>query len=206
MQEGHPKFLPEDLKRAIAYLDRAGFAYNNAIAEELNPEARSMITAFCLHACQSLRESLEQFAELRSRNEMLESVRNLPNAPVIQDLRNQDLHGYPLPVCLPGGVSHMLQSDPKRPMKLSSSDGVSVGVQLIGVQPKVRLSPKKQNRGKFTMGSAMGYSCIDGVLFVRDFSRQQDLNVLAILYEYLIASEALVAALIDEWKGLQYGS
>lgn len=200
MKSIEENFLPGDLRDSCAYFERALFAYNNAAGEGIDPYSKGMLTAFCLHACQSFRESLEQFSTSRTRQDLFDTIQNLPFLGLIQEMRNQDLHGYPIPVCLPGVHSHVLRANPAKPMRLSSSHGVGVNVQLIGMQPKVTLMPKDQKHGKFTLGSAIGFSCIDGVLYVRDYSKQVDLQVLNLLYEFLNESSELLTNIVDTYR------
>lgn len=65
-------------------------------------------------------------------------------------------------------------ANPDKPMKLTSSHGVGVTVQMHGAKPKVKLSPKNQKHGKFTPGQSMSYHCVDGELIVHDFSANKD--------------------------------
>jgi hypothetical protein len=182
------------------YFERAVFAYNNACNPEADPRIRAMLTAFCLHACQSLREALQRLADKEPENDekLRKAVAALPFSALIEEVRNHDIHGFPLPVCDPKVISSMWVANPDKPMKLTSSHGVGVSVQMRGAKPKVRLSPKDQKHGKFTPGQSMSYHCVDGELIVHDLSTNKDFKLLGVLGMFLKDAQTLVVSVAQQ--------
>ncbi|MBX3097825.1 MAG: hypothetical protein KF812_13300, partial [Fimbriimonadaceae bacterium] len=152
---GNPISVEQDAVNS--YFERAVFTFNNACNPEAEPRIRAMLTAFCVHACQSLREALQRLADKEPGNgeKLIKAVADLPFAALIEEVRNHDIHGSPIPVCDPTVISSMWVANPDKPMQLTSSHGVGVTVQMHGAKPKVKLSPKDQKHGKFTPGQSM---------------------------------------------------
>lgn len=188
------KPVPIEVAAIIRYFERAVFAYNNACNPEAEPRIRAMLTAFCVHACQSLREALQPLADKEPENDekLRKAVADLPFAALIEEVRNHDIHGFPLPACDPKVISSIWVANPDKPMKLTSSRGVGVTVQVHGAKPKVNLSPKDQKHGKFTPGQSMSYHCVDGELIVHDFSANKDFNLLGVLGMFLKDAQAIL--------------
>lgn len=182
---GNPISIEQDAVNR--YFERAVFAYNNACNPEAEPRIRAMLTAFCLHACQSLREALQRLADKEPENDekLRKAVAKLPFAALIEEVRNHDIHGFPLPVCDPNVIAWRWVANPDKPIKLTSSHGVGVTVQMHGAKPKVKLSPKDQKHGKFTPGQSVSYSCVDGELIVHDFSLNKDFKLQSVLMMFL---------------------
>lgn len=195
--EGNPTSVELDAVRR--YFERAVFALNNACNPEAEPGIRAMLTAFCVHACQSLREALQRLADKEPENDekLRKAVADLPFSALIEEVRNHDIHGFPLPACDPKVISSMWVANPDKPMKLTSSHGVGVTVQMHGAKPKVNLSPKDQKHGKFTPGQSMSYHCVDGELIVHDFSTNKDFKLLGVLGMFLKDAQALVVSLCE---------
>lgn len=177
------------------YMERAAFAWNSAHRKGLNPAIRSMLIAFCLHACQSLRESLNIL--YASDEEKINAISKLPYAKLIELARNHDLHGHPLPICDPAVTSVMLQSG-KKPIRLESSDGVSVSIQ-DGRRPMVRLDPKNHQRGRVVFGEAMITRCVEGELYVQNPSSSGNpVHLLTAMKEFLLAAQVLIPSSENE--------
>lgn len=194
-EEGNPTSVELDAVRR--YFARAVFAFNNACNLEAEPHVRAMLTAFSAHACQSLREALQRLAEAAPENDttLREAVADLPFVSLIEEVRNHDIHGFPLPICDPNVNSSVWVANPDKPIKLTSSHGVSVFLQMQGAKPKVRLSPKDQKHGKFTPGQSISYQCVGGELIVHDFSAGKDFRLLEVLRIFLENAQTLVASL-----------
>lgn len=56
------KPVPIEVAANIRYLERAAFAFTHASNSKSEPPIRAMLTAFCLHACQSLLEAIDTVA------------------------------------------------------------------------------------------------------------------------------------------------
>src|SRR5690606_35471844 len=85
---------------ARQYYHRAFWALHNATNYKLEPIVRSHLTAVAVHACQSLRECLDQLATDGADAEFVIAVKSLPHGRLIENIRNYDLHYSPLPVCV----------------------------------------------------------------------------------------------------------
>ena len=171
----------------IQYFDRAAWALHNAGNDALPLSVKSHLTAVAVHACQSLRESLDQLVEEEgSDTQLAEAIKALPHTEIIENVRNMDLHGWPLPVCDPKVQVVAMVSKPGKPITLSSSHGVGVSMQMDGLKPKVHRTPNDLKHGKLTIGGAtVSYGCIDGKLIVQDFSTGKDYFLLDALRSFL---------------------
>ena len=178
----------------IQYFDRAAWALHNAGNDALPLKVKSHLIAAAVHACQSLKESLDQLVEEEgSDTQLAEAIKKLPHTEIIENVRNMDLHGWPLPVCDPKVQMVAMVSKPDQPITLSSSHGVAVSMQMDGLKPKVRHTPKDQKHGKVTLGGAtVSYGCIDGKLIVHDFSTGKDYVLLDALRSFLKRCHPLV--------------
>ena len=171
----------------IQYFDRAAWALQNAGNDKLPLSVKSHLIAAAVHACQSLKESLDQLVEEEgSDTELEEAIKSLPHIEIIQNVRNMDLHGWPLPVCDPKVQMVAMVAKPGKPITLSSSHGVGVTMQMDGLEPKVHRSPNYQKHGTVTIGGAtVSYGCVAGKLIVHDFSTGKDYVLLDALRSFL---------------------
>ncbi|MFN8219320.1 MAG: hypothetical protein U0S12_04205 [Fimbriimonadales bacterium] len=96
----------------------------------------------------------------------------------------------------------MWVANPDKPMKLTSSHGVGVTVQMHGAKPNVKLSGKNQKHGKFTPGQSMSYHCVDGELTVHDFSANKDFKLLGVLRMYLEHAQAVIGSVAERGGAL----
>lgn len=176
------------------YFHRACWALQNAGNNELPAVVRSHMTAMAAHACQSLKESLQQIieAEPESHAELKAALRDLPHAALIENIRNLDLHGWPLPVCDPGIQMMAMVAKPGRPITLKSSGGVGVVMQMDGLRPRVHRTPKDLKRGKVTFGPAASFGCADGRMIVHDFAMGKDFFMLDVLRDFLLRCRDLL--------------
>lgn len=175
------------MNASIQYFDRAAWALHNAMNDDLPLNVKSHLTAAAVHACQSLKESLDQAAELDPDDtELAEAIKNLPHTKLIENVRHMDLHGSPIPICDPQVQMVALQAKPDHPIKLSPSHGVRVTMQMAGLTPKIHRSPKDLKHGKVSIGPAtVSYGCDKGRLFVHDFSTGKDHFLLDVLRSFL---------------------
>ncbi len=178
----------------IQYFDRAAWALHNAGNDALPLSVKSHLTAAAVHACQSLKESLDQLIEEEgSDTQLAEAIKTLPHTEFIENVRNMDLHGWPLPVCDPKVNMVAMVSKPGKPITLSSSHGVGVSMQMDGLKPKVHRTPKDLKHGQVTIGGAtVSYGCIDGKLIVHDFSTKKDYVLLSALRSFLKRCHPLI--------------
>lgn len=199
-EAGQELFGRLDPERAAIrqYWERAGFTYQNANVEGVDPTIRTMLTAFCVHACEALREKLEALSVARAASDpdLAILVKALPFSPLIQHVRNHDLHGNPIPVC-DLKADFVIACSGKKPMQSISSHGVGVTVQMPGARPEVHLSPKDQKHGKFSPGDAISYQCHEGILGVHDFSKNKTYKLMGVLREQIVALQPIVARILD---------
>ncbi|MHC4416309.1 MAG: hypothetical protein ACYS0G_13600 [Planctomycetota bacterium] len=172
---------------ALQYFDRAAWALHNATNDSLPLNVKSHLTAVALHACQSLKESLAQMLEGDNDDpELAAAIKNLPHTELIGNVRNMDLHGWPIPICDPQVRMVAMVSKPDQPIELSSSHGVGVSMHMDGLKPRVHRSPKDLKRGTVSIGGAtVSYGCDQGKLIVHDFSTGQDYFLLGVLRSFL---------------------
>lgn len=172
---------------AAVYFDRATWAFHNAQNEKLPPKVKSHLTAVAVHACRSLKESLDQIAEDAPGDaELAAAVRTLPHGELIENIRNMDLHGWPLPICDPKIQMVAMVSKPGHPIELSSSHGVAVTMRMDGLAPRIQRTPKDFKHGTATVGGAtVSFACVDGKMIVHDFSTDKDYELLAVLRAFL---------------------
>lgn len=177
------------------YFDRAMWALHNATNDALDPRTKCHLTAVTVHACQSLKESLDQVIgeDTSGDVELAAAIRDLPHAKLIENIRNSDLHGWPLPTCNPKLQSMEMVSKPGHPIELSSSHGVCVSIQMDGLKPKVHRAPKDLKHGTITLGGAtVSYGCNEGNLIVHDFSVGKDYLLLGVLRSFLKCCHSLI--------------
>ena len=179
---------------AIQYFDRACWALRNATSDALPLNVKSHLAAFAVHACQSLKESLEQLA-LDHPNDvgLAQEVKELPHSEIIGNVRNLDLHGWPLPICDPKRTMVAMVTKPDQPIELSSSHGVGVTLQLDGLTPRVSRTPKVMKHGKVSIGgSTVSIGCHQGTLVVHDFSTTKDYVLLIVLRTFLEKCHSII--------------
>jgi hypothetical protein len=180
------------MMHATHYFDRAGWAFHNAHNDKLPLNVRSHLTAVAVHACQSLKESLIQVSEdSPGDTELAAAIKTLPHTELIENIRNMDLHGWPLPICDPSIQMVAMVSKPGKPITLSSSHGIRVAVTMPGVAPKVHNPNRKCVNVKFG-GSTVSFGCVEGKLIVHDFSTDKDYALLDVLREFLEKCHPLV--------------
>jgi hypothetical protein len=177
---------------AHQYFHRAAWALHNATNAQLEPIVRSHLTAMAVHACQSLKERLDQLAADTADELFATALKNLPHTQLIENTRNSDLHGWPLPVCDPRAVSMTMVSKPGHPIQLMSSHGVGVSLQMHGPAPKVRRAPKDLKHANVTFAQAVSYQCEGGKLFVHDFCTGKNYLLLEVLDAFLQQCQPLV--------------
>lgn len=177
---------------AARYFDRAAWALQNATNDGLPFNVRSHLSAVAVHACQSLKESLDQSSEDNPADtDLAAAIKSLPHTEVIENVRNMDLHGWPLPICDPKVQMVVMVSKPGKPITLSSSHGVPVGVSMPGVAPKVHNPNRKCANVKFG-GATVSFGCDQGRLIVHDFSTDKDYLLLGVLEAFLKACHSII--------------
>jgi hypothetical protein len=177
---------------AAHYFDRTAWALQNATNDKLPLNVRSHLSAVAVHACQSLKESLDQSSEDEPADmELAEAIKNLPHTEVIENIRNLDLHGWPLPICDPKVKMVAMASKPGKPIALSSSHAVPVALTMSGVAPKVHNPDRKRANVKFG-GATVSFGCDQGRLVVHDFSTNKDYLLLGILEAFLRACHSII--------------
>lgn len=194
---GNP--VPFEIQCLLRYFERAIFSFNAAEQIECPPKSRSMLTAFCLHACQSFNEALVRAYQVSEETEVV--TKSIRFSALVEEMRNHDIHGFPLPACDPNMYSQFIVANPDKPMSISSSHGVAVEVQMHGATPKVRRSPKDQKHGKFSPGQSISYLCDGGDLIVHDFSSNKDYSVIEVLRQFLVDAQDVVRRILRA-KGL----
>jgi len=178
------------------YIKRAIFALNSAGQCGSDPEVRSHFTAFCAHACQSVRESLSLYYADDSTK--LKLVVTLPHVEMLELVRNHDLHGHPLLLCDPRIVSFMMQSG-KHSVRLESSHGVAVSIQNKR-KPFVRLDPKDVKHARVLFADALVMNSVDGELYIQyPPASGKSVHLLTAMKEFLLAAEYLlpIAGMVD---------
>lgn len=189
---GNPISIEQDAVNR--YFERAVFAFNNACNPEAEPRFRAMLTAFCLHACQSFREALQRLAdkEPESGEKLRKAVADLPFAALIKDVREHDIHGHPLPVCDQNTISTMVISRVGSPVQMTSSDGAGIQIQMHGAEPVVTKSGDP-SKSKLKPGQTVSYHCVDGELGVWDYRTQRTYKLLGVLGMFLRSAERVIA-------------
>lgn len=189
------------ISRALQYFDRAAWALHNATNEALALNIRSHLTAVAVHACRSLKEALDQAAEDATDDaHLVAAVRALPHSELIENVRNMDLHGWPIPICDPKVQMVAMVSKPGKPIELSSSHGVPVAVTMPGVAPRVHNPNRKCANVKFG-GATVSFGCEEGKLIVHDFSTAKDYVLLAVLQAFLQQCHAIIRERIPKPNG-----
>lgn len=177
---------------AAHYLDRAVWAFRNTYNEQLPLSVRSHLTAVAVHASQSLKESLDQISRDNPGDaDLVAEIKSLPHTKLIENIRNMDLHGWPLPVCDPSIQMAVMVSKPGKPIALSSSHEVPVALTMPGVAPKVRTPNRKHANVKFG-GATVSYGCVEGRLIVYDFSTAKNYVLLDVLRAFLEKCQPLI--------------
>lgn len=179
----------------LQYFDRAAWALRNATNDALESNVKSHLSAMAVHACQSLQESFDQAAgqETDGDKSLAAAMKDLPHANLIKNIRDMDLHGWPLPICDPKVHMVAMVSKPGHPIELSSSHGVGVSMQMDGLTPKVHRAPKDLKHATVTLGGAtVSYGCDEGKLIVHDFSTGKDYLLLGVLRSFLERCHALI--------------
>lgn len=193
-QNGNPISIEQDA--ITRYFERAVFAFNNACNPEAEPRIRAMLTAFCVHACQSLRETLQRLADREPENDekLRKAVADLPFVALIKDVREHDIHGHPLPVCDPSTISTMVMSRVGSPVQMTCSDGAGIQIQMHGAEPVVTKSGDP-SKAKLSPGQTVSYHCVDGDLGVWDYRTQKTYKLLGVLGMFLKDAQALFVSL-----------
>lgn len=177
------------------YWNRASFALLQAEREDIPAEARAMFTAFCCHACQSLKEAIDHVREMQDELGVnLPKAASQPYEKLVERMRNLDLHGRPIPAC-ERGVDFQLSVSGRDPARLTSSDSVCISVQFA-CRPKVTRAPKDQSKANFTPGDGLTYVGKDGKLMVSDPASGRAVDALAALREHLLSFEEVLPALM----------
>lgn len=177
---------------AAHYFDRASWAFHNVRNDKLPLNARSHLSAVALHACQSLKESLDQIAQDNPEDaDFAAAIKSLPHTELIENVRNMDLHGWPLPICDPKMQLMVMVSKPGKPIALSSSHGVPIAMTMSGVAPKVHNPNRKCANVKFG-GATVSLVCDQGRLVVHDFSTNKDYLLLGVIEAFLNACHSIV--------------
>ena len=194
---GNPISIEQDAVNR--YFERAVFAFNNACNPEAEPRIRAMLTAFCLHACQSLREALHRLADKEPENDekLRKAVADLPFAALIKDVREHDIHGHPLPVCDPNTRSTMVMSRVGSPVQMTCSDGAGIQIQMHGAEPVVTKSGDP-SKAKLSPGQTVSYHCVDGDLGVWDYRTQTTYKLLGVLGMFLKDAQTLVVSVAQQ--------
>jgi hypothetical protein len=183
------------MSHAAHYFDRAIWAFMNAKNDKIALNAQSHLCAAAIHACQSLKESLSLIMEENPDDEALRlAVKGLPHSELIENIRNTDLHGWPLPICSPNLTSMMMVSKPGKPVKISSSQGVPVQVQFSGMSPKVTNPNRKAANVQFG-GATVVFGCDNGRFTVHDFSTNRAYFLLNVIEIFLKAAHPIVQSL-----------
>jgi hypothetical protein len=176
------------------YFERADWALCSAMNAPLPLNVKSHLIVMALHACQSLKESLDQFAEDVSEDmQLTAAIKDLPHTELIENVHNMDLHGRPIPICDPNKRIVKIVTKPDRPIKLSSPDDVAVALQLHGPTPRVLRSRKDLKHAKAAFGGAtVSFECNQGSLIVHDFSTDKDHFLLDVLRDFLERCRPLI--------------
>ena len=183
----------------LRYFERAVFAFNNACNPEAEPRIRAILTAFCVHACQSLHEALQRLADKEPENDekLRKAVAKLPFAALIKDVREHDIHGHPLPVCDPNTISTMVMSRVGSPVQMTCSDGAGIQIQMHGAEPMVTKSGDP-SKAKLSPGQTVSYHCVDGDLGVWDYRTQTTYKLLGVLGMFLKDAQTLVVSVAHQ--------
>lgn len=189
-----PEFMDPDRTAVQRYWERVVFTFNHLHNLKTEPPMKAMLTAFCIHATQSVTEALGNLAEDRKDDNLKAALDALEFAQLLEHVRNHDLHGNPIPVC-DDKANFVISTSGKKPMTLTSSHGVGVQVQMHGAKPKARLSKKDQKHGKFSPGDAISFQCSDGILGVYDASSSKTYDLLRLLERHLKALHKIIAPL-----------
>ncbi len=159
-----------------------------------------MFTAFCIHACQSLREAFQTLDDYEPGKDatLKPALDALPFGDLINDVRQHDIHGHPLPVCEPGAKLGLVMSRPGSPVRLQTGDteGSGVQVQMHGAEPVVTIigdSPK----ARLIPGQTISYHCEDGELCVWDYRTKQTVRLVPVLSEFLTGAHQLLVAVCE---------
>lgn len=196
------KPIPIGLAAIFRYFERAAFAFASASKPEAQPPVRAMLTAFCVHGCQSLREALQRIVDVEPEGsgELRQALADLPFAALINDVRQHDIHGHPLPACEPGKIFGAGTSRAGSPVNLSCSQGAGIQLQMIGAEPVVTKIGDPQS-SKLSPGQTISYQCVNGELGVWDYRTQKTYKLLGVLEEFLSAAHQVVLS-IGELHGV----
>lgn len=183
------------------YFDRAAWAHQNATNDKLPLNVRSHLNAIAVHACQSLKESLDQSAEDNPADtDLATAIKSLPHTELINNVRNMDLHRWPLPICDPNVQMAVTVSKPGKPIMVSSSHGVPVALTMPGIAPKVHNPNRKCANVKFG-GATVSFGCDQGRLIVHDFSTNKNYLLLGVIEAFLRACHSIIESRIPKPDG-----
>lgn len=159
-----------------------------------------MFTAFCCHACQSLKEAIDHVREMQDElNVNLPKATSQPYQKLVERMRNLDLHGRPIPACERGADFWVTMSG-RNPAQITSSDNVCIGVQFA-CPPKVTLTPKDQSKANFTPGDGLTYVGKNAKLMVSDPASGKAVDAVAALREHVLSFQEVVLALTGGARG-----
>lgn len=154
----------------LNYLRRAHVFLLNYDQLEADPVMRSFVLAAAIHAADSAKEDLDRMVENPMFGKHIKKrVGNLPRRNLIERIRNQDVHGTPIPVSLPGQAANLLVTGSVRPMVMKSA-GPEIQMRLQGAKPQFRFYPNQPGKAKVEMGDSVSYHLKDGRHFACDFS------------------------------------
>jgi len=183
--EARPPIL---IQHAAQYFDRAAWALQSATHADVKDMVRSHLLAVALHGCDSLRESLTHLAA--NDETLAASVRQLPHANLIENLRNADIHGPPLPVCNANWNVVYMQAKPNKPIELSTEKSGRAVMKLDGLKPK--------HWGAVSYGKTISIGCQGEMLIARDFSTGKSEPVVEVLKAFLRACHPLIKERMPE--------
>jgi len=187
----------------VHYFNRAYWALHNAHQDALPLNVRGHLTAVAVHACQSLKESLDQLAQDNPTDaDLAGAIKGLPHTKLIENIRNMDLHGCPLPICDPKVQMSTMVSKPSHPIELSSSHNVAVALRMDGLKPRVHRTPKDLKHGTATIGGAtVSFGCFEGKLVVHDSTTGKDYVLLGVLRAFLEGCHPIIKSRMPEPTG-----
>lgn len=189
-----PPFRSTRWDAAFRYYDRASLVLRCARKEETSANERSHFLAIAVHACQSLKESLYQAVDSENGDPSLHvTIKGVPHLEIVENVRNMDLHGQPLPSCESDTRVTLVASKPGKPIRISSSQGVKVSLRLDGARPSVHRSPKNIKHGQVSFGGSTVYvECVDGRILAYDFSKSKPIDLQVAIDEFLQACSEIL--------------